>query len=168
MSFNVSRFLVRVRQFWTRKRLVPVLGITAIFLFLLNFYTYLNTFFEKPPIIALHTLEHRLGPPAEIDIHRHHFSFDFNDRHDIEQHRRRLERDLRHHREHLKRHKHELERHHDQLRRRIRIHRDNDRHEIEIHEDGETKNFVIKGDEADVRIEVNGQRIKIDGTEIEI
>ena len=55
-SFNVSRFLVRVRQFWTRNRLVPVLGATALFLFGLNFYQYLSSHFDDDPIVARHII----------------------------------------------------------------------------------------------------------------
>lgn len=49
MRFNVSRFLVRVRQFWTRERLVPVLGLTALALFLLNFWAFLGLQFNQAP-----------------------------------------------------------------------------------------------------------------------
>ena len=78
MSFNVSRFLVRVRQFWTRERLVPVLGIAALFLFLLNFLTYLNSLLDKRPIIALHTM----GDPGALsfDVDGEHRVFIFRDR----------------------------------------------------------------------------------------
>ncbi len=55
-SFNVSRFLVRVRQFWTRNRLVPVLGAAALFLFGLNFYQYLSSYFNDDPVIARHVI----------------------------------------------------------------------------------------------------------------
>ena len=53
MRFNVSRILVRIRQFWTRERLIPVLGFTALALFLLNFWAFLgHQFNQVPPLSA--------------------------------------------------------------------------------------------------------------------
>ena len=52
MRFNLSRFLVRLRQFWTRKRLVPVLGFTALALFLLNFSVFIDHQFNNAPFNA--------------------------------------------------------------------------------------------------------------------
>ena len=54
MRFNVSRFLVRLRQFWTRDRLVPVLGITALFLFFLNFSNFLSHYLGFSPMYSQH------------------------------------------------------------------------------------------------------------------
>lgn len=66
MSFNVSRFLVRVRQFWTRERLVPVLGITALGLFGSLTYMYFNNFFDDDPIVARHIVIN--GNAFEFDV----------------------------------------------------------------------------------------------------
>lgn len=52
MRFNISRLLVRLRQFWTRKRLVPVLGFTALALFLLNFSVFIGHQFKNAPLNA--------------------------------------------------------------------------------------------------------------------
>ena len=52
MRFNFSRFLVRLRQFWTRKRLVPVLGFTALALFFLNFWVFIGHQFNNAPFNA--------------------------------------------------------------------------------------------------------------------
>lgn len=88
MSFNVSRFLVRVRQFWTRERLVPVLGVTAMFMFGLLWQTYLSSLFAEKPIIARHIVingEALQGHDFEEivrDRHnnqRFHFEFEFDD-----------------------------------------------------------------------------------------
>ena len=52
MRFNVSRILVRVKQFFTRNRLVQVLGFTAILLFVLNFSSFLSYQFRGVPLIS--------------------------------------------------------------------------------------------------------------------
>ena len=52
MRFNFSRFLVRVRQFWTRERLVPVLGFTALALFLLNFSVFVGHHLNQTPLFS--------------------------------------------------------------------------------------------------------------------
>ncbi len=66
MSFNVSRFLVRVRQFWTRERLVPVLGVTALCMFGGLTYMYFNNFFDDDPIVARHIVIN--GNAFEFDV----------------------------------------------------------------------------------------------------
>lgn len=163
MSFNVSRFLVRVRQFWTRERLVPVLGATAIFMFLLNFYTYLTAEFEKRPIVAIHALDHfgefhfDTDDRENVIIYRHDYNYDDShwDRHD-------RERALKKHRRHL--------------RKRLRIHRGHDgEHKIEIHDhfdfdEKEVKEMLFKrnGEQDQIRIEINGEVLTIDKIDSEI
>ena len=167
MSFNVSRFLVRVRQFWTRDRLVPVLGITALFLFLLNFHTYLNSLFEKRPIVAFHALGNGEGFRLHTNDQEHVFVF----RHEHDQHWERHREELERHRDRLERHREELERHRERLHRKIRIRQGENGHEIHVDEDGTVKEYVIENSDEesdDVRIEVNGRRVEIDGVEIEI
>lgn len=174
MSFNVSRFIVRMRRFWTRERLVPVLGVTAVFLFLLNFYAYLNSLFEKRPIIALHTIEDIRQFRSENGNESHVFIFRHENDRALHRHRMELDRhrvELERQRRRLERERRKLEIQHDRLHRRIRIHRNENSHEIEVHEDGKTQQYVIEGaDESgeEVRIEVNGQRVKIDEVEVEI
>lgn len=84
MRFNVSRILVRIRQFWTRERLVPVLGFTALALFLLNFWAFLgHQFNQVPPLSASSLLggslfaesndHHARGGTFFHDTHRHNF-----------------------------------------------------------------------------------------------
>ncbi len=43
-----------MRQFWTRERLVPVLGVTALCLFGGLTYSYFDSFFKDDPIVARH------------------------------------------------------------------------------------------------------------------
>lgn len=190
MSFNVSRFLVRVRQFWTRKRLVPVLGITAIFLFLLNFYTFLNRQFEDKPIIAFHAMGDHEGFHFEADGQENVYIFRQETENGVRIHRHRFEHELEHHFEHefehemgelkreLEKLEHELkrdlelEKHREHIRKRLRIHKDGDEHRIIIrsHDGDELEERIwFKDDEGeDIRIEVNGSVVSINKVESEI
>ena len=80
MRFNVSRILVRFRQFWTRERLVPVLGFTALALFLLNFWAFLgHQFNQVPPLSASSVFGGSFFADSQ-DRHIHGGSF-FHDSH---------------------------------------------------------------------------------------
>ncbi len=87
MPFNVSRFLVRVRQFWTRKRLVPVLGISALILFGITSYHSIASMFNKQPVVASHFMFFNDGALFDgahqnesANVHTFHFRFDHNKR----------------------------------------------------------------------------------------
>ncbi|MFK7846829.1 MAG: hypothetical protein AB8G77_16125 [Rhodothermales bacterium] len=143
MSFNVSRFLVRVRQFWTRERLVPVLGVSAIVLFGLTSYQYFSSLFAEKPIVATHLIINgqafQSSDAEGVEADFFSWEYDHSDRHS---------------RWHHKKWNHERLRKHvdwdnalDQKRRALEL-----RREILEHERFEFKNRVLKfktGDDDD-------------------
>lgn len=172
MSFNVSRFLVRMRAFWTRKRLVPVLGVTALLMFGLLSANYIKSFFTERPIVATAVWElHGEG----LTKHEHEFEVfsegdmtfqlrHFESEEGLKKHKERLEklrRELERHHKNLKKHRDRLEKH----KKFIFKSEDGGTHEIVIGDEGEVNTFVLKNDqEEEIKIEVNGEVVQIQRT----
>ncbi len=171
MSFNVSRFLVSVRQFWTRKRLVPVLGVTALFLFGLTSYQYLSSFWGDDPIVARHIVINGTAFQAleAEDLEERHSRFwQF----DHEKHHQRW-----HHEHDHESRRVAWEHARDQQRRALKLHRElKERHQLEIknrvlefkfeerssEDDEEEKVIILKGEgEETFEITINGEKIEI-------
>ena len=171
MSFNVSRFLVRVRAFWTRERLVPVLGVTALLMFGLLSANYIKSFFTERPIVATAVWESHDG--ADF-THEHEFevftegNMQFQLRHfeseeGLKKHKERLERlrrELERHRNNLEKHRDKLEKH-----RKFIFKSEDGTHEIVIGDEDDVNTFILKNDqEEEIKIEVNGEVVQIQRT----
>lgn len=171
MSFNVSRFLVRVRAFWTRERLVPVLGVTALCMFGLLSANYIKSFFTERPIVATAVWESHDG--ADF-AHEHEFKVFTEGNMQFQLRHFESEEGLKKHKERLERLRRELERHHKTLKKhrdKLEKHRkyifksEDGTHEIVIGDEGEVNTFVLKNDqEKEIKIEVNGEVVQIQRT----
>ena len=151
MSFNVSRFLVHVRQFWTRERLVPVLGVTAMFMFGLLWQHYLSSLFEDKPIIARHIVingetvqgdDFRAFTQDQEDAHRFHFEFEFDD-------------------ESKKKHKHRRHRHH---HKRFKVWHNGEHFEHELEEEIERE---LENLEKELQLELEKVEEELQELEVE-
>lgn len=183
MSFNVSRFLVRVRQFWTRKRLVPVLGVSALILFGITSYQAIASMFNKDRVMASHFVFFDGNAIQEFSAEEHafHFRFDRNKRwHHRHDHKHRDHR-WREHREFnaedrffrgmppLEQEQKALE-----LREKLEVLREQsaqlneqkiqlEKHVIRLKGDDDDEKVIImkNGDGESFEITVNGKRIEI-------
>lgn len=171
MSFNVSRFLVRVRAFWSRERLVPVLGVTALLMFGLLSANYIKSFFEDRPIVATAVWELHSDEGFQ---HEHEFEVlnegnmtfqlrHFENEEGLKKHKERLERlrrELERHHKDLKKHRERLEKH-----KKFIFKSEDGTHEIVIGDEANVNTFVLKNDqEKEIKIEVNGEVVQIQRT----
>ena len=165
MSFNVSRFLVRVRQFWTRDRLVPVLGVTALFLFGLTSFQYLSTLLGDRPIVARHFIIHQntVQPFENNDGERSFWQFDHEDNpgHWHHEHDHTSRRNAWEHARNHKRHTLELYR---EMKDRHRIEVKNRVLEFDVEQqDSEDDEVIIMQEDGENKFEItiNGKKILI-------
>ncbi len=164
-TFNTNRLFLRVRSFFPRKRLVSVLGCTALVLLFLNFSSFLQQYLS-PFVPAQHMVSS--GISNGIDLDRDHF-------HDADRDLRiYVHRDGRTVRSRCWGHPEALKYRHFRFNGKMHhdyMHRENkewDRKEGEHARGGKNrpKTFSLPGDEElDVRIEINGREISIEEKE---
>ncbi|MEM8486152.1 MAG: hypothetical protein AAF564_11430, partial [Bacteroidota bacterium] len=185
--------LVRMRQFWTRQRLVPVLGTTALCLFGGLTYMYFDSFFEDDPIVARHIVIN--GNAFEVttnfdgedaDGNAFYWEFDSADRHSQWDHKKWNHETLRgeiewdvalEHKRDAFELKRKLERLHERERElKGRLHKfrfeqsdDDDESIIIMQKDADDQELIIKRGDGDASVEiiVNGKKIEVEKLETE-